>query len=173
MPSTDIPKLIHTFAAQLAAAVEQSVTERFRAAAARIVGAPVRRGPGRPPKNAGAPAPKPKAPARAPARLSPAAQRARKLQGRYIGTLRTLKSADRARVKKVANEKGVGEAVALALKLKAGIGTKKTAAKKSPAPARKSRKRPAPKTHRAASRSKAAAPAPAKPAEPSAPPATS
>jgi hypothetical protein len=44
--------------------------------------------------------------------------RARKLQGQYLGALKSLKGADRTRVKKTAAEKGVAEAVQLALSLK-------------------------------------------------------
>ena len=51
-------------------------------------------------------------------RLSGKATAARKLQGRYIGALRSLRPADRARVKKMASQEGVGAAVKLALTLK-------------------------------------------------------
>ena len=48
------------------------------------------------------------------------AARARKLQGQYMGALRSLKGADKAKVKAVAKDKGVAEAVKLALSLKKG-----------------------------------------------------
>jgi hypothetical protein len=46
------------------------------------------------------------------------AARARKLQGQYMGALRSLKGADRAKVKAVAKQKGVATAVKLALRMK-------------------------------------------------------
>ena len=51
-------------------------------------------------------------------KATPKAARARKLQGQYMGALRSLKGADRAKVKAVAKEKGVAEAVKLALGMK-------------------------------------------------------
>jgi hypothetical protein len=52
------------------------------------------------------------------AKLSPAALRARKLQGQYLGALKSLTGADRAKVKQMAKEKGVAEAVKLAKTMK-------------------------------------------------------
>jgi hypothetical protein len=49
---------------------------------------------------------------------TPKAIRARKLQGQYMGALRSLKGEDKAKVKAVAKEKGVAEAVKLALGMK-------------------------------------------------------
>jgi hypothetical protein len=49
---------------------------------------------------------------------SPKVARARKLQGQYLGSLKSLTGADRAKVKQTAKDKGVGEAVKLALSLK-------------------------------------------------------
>ena len=49
---------------------------------------------------------------------TPKVARARKLQGQYLGALKSLKGADRAKVKAVAKEKGVAEAVKLALRMK-------------------------------------------------------
>jgi hypothetical protein len=51
-------------------------------------------------------------------RLSDKATAASKLQGRYIGALRSLRPAARARVKKMASKEGVAAAVKLALTLK-------------------------------------------------------
>jgi hypothetical protein len=51
-------------------------------------------------------------------KASPKVARARKLQGQYLGSLKSLTGADRANVKQMANDKGVGEAVKLALSLK-------------------------------------------------------
>ncbi|HEX7500397.1 MAG TPA: hypothetical protein VF524_08835, partial [Polyangia bacterium] len=49
---------------------------------------------------------------------TPKVMKARKLQGQYLGCLKSLQGADRAKVKQIANEKGVAEAVKLALSLK-------------------------------------------------------
>jgi hypothetical protein len=51
-------------------------------------------------------------------KATPKVMRARKLQGQYLGALKSLTGADRARVKKAAAEKGVAEAVKLAQSLK-------------------------------------------------------
>jgi hypothetical protein len=52
------------------------------------------------------------------AKATPKVARARKLQGQYLGALKSLKGADRAKVKAVAKDKGVAEAVKLALGMK-------------------------------------------------------
>jgi hypothetical protein len=52
------------------------------------------------------------------AKATPKVARARKLQGQYMGALKSLKGADRAKVKAVAKEKGVAEAVKLAAGMK-------------------------------------------------------
>jgi hypothetical protein len=49
---------------------------------------------------------------------SPKVARARKLQGQYLGALKSLTGENRAKVKAVVKEKGVAEAVKLALSLK-------------------------------------------------------
>ena len=51
-------------------------------------------------------------------KATPKVARARKLQGQYLGALKSLKGADRARVKRTAAEKGVAEAVKLARSLR-------------------------------------------------------
>jgi len=51
-------------------------------------------------------------------RVTPKIARARKLQGQYLGALKSLAGADRAEVKQTAAEKGVAEAVKLALSMK-------------------------------------------------------
>jgi hypothetical protein len=57
--------------------------------------------------------------ARKPMKMSPKLARARKLQGQYLGALRGLADADKAKVKQVAKDKGVPEALKLATSLKA------------------------------------------------------
>ncbi|HJX54434.1 MAG TPA: hypothetical protein VJ801_16835 [Polyangia bacterium] len=51
-------------------------------------------------------------------KVTPKVARARKLQGQYLGALKSLTGADRAKVKKTAAEKGVAEAVKLAAGMK-------------------------------------------------------
>jgi len=57
-------------------------------------------------------------PAKAAKAASPKVARARKLQGQYLGAMRALTGDDRAKVKAVARDKGVAEAVKLALSIK-------------------------------------------------------
>jgi len=51
-------------------------------------------------------------------KATPKVARARKLQGQYLGALKSLTGADRAKVKAVAKDKGVADAVKLALSMK-------------------------------------------------------
>jgi hypothetical protein len=51
-------------------------------------------------------------------KTTPKVKRARKLQGQYLGSLRALSAEDKAKVKAVAKEKGVAEAVKLAAGMK-------------------------------------------------------
>ena len=51
-------------------------------------------------------------------KATPKVKRARKLQGQYLGALKSLTGADRAKVKQTAAEKGVAEAVRLAKTMK-------------------------------------------------------
>jgi len=53
-------------------------------------------------------------------KVTPKVARARKLQGQYMGALRALSAADRAKVKAVAKEKGVAAAVKMAKGMKKG-----------------------------------------------------
>jgi hypothetical protein len=53
-------------------------------------------------------------------KVTPKVKRARKLQGQYLGALKSLTGADRAKVKQTAAEKGVADAVKLALTMKKG-----------------------------------------------------
>jgi hypothetical protein len=182
MTDTAIRSIVDDFVNQLSAALEAQVLARVQTTVMTALGTPVKRGPGRPPKNAFkngfsvvaalsarkaapkqlCPVPGCKNPAapvfgmvcadhknlpkakikayrearrkakagesaaaraqgggKAPRklRLTPKAAKARKLQGQYLGALRTLKDDARARVKKLAQEKGVAEAVKLAQSL--------------------------------------------------------
>ena len=51
-------------------------------------------------------------------KVTPKVKRARKLQGQYLGALKSLTGADRAKAKQTAAEKGVAQAVKLALSMK-------------------------------------------------------
>jgi len=53
-------------------------------------------------------------------KVTPKVKRARKLQGQYMGALKSLTGADRAKVKLTAADKGVAEAVKLAQTMKKG-----------------------------------------------------
>ena len=177
MSELNITAIVETFTIQITAAVEASMANRLQAAISGVFGAPPKRGPGRPPKQAVAgvapvsarfaakktrpkqfcPVPgckntaapifgmvckdhknvakskitkyraerkatpagtaKPAAAKKA-AKATPKVARSRKLQGQYMGALKSLKGADRAMVKAVAKEKGVAEAVKLAAGMK-------------------------------------------------------
>lgn len=54
---------------------------------------------------------------RPPLRLSESRQKALKLQGTYMGTMRGLKPRQRAQVKKVRAEQGIRQAIAVARRL--------------------------------------------------------
>ena len=169
-----INSIVQEFTAQLTALIERETQARMQASVLAALGAPVRRGPGRPPKNGlavfsvsgrgsrpkqfcpvpgcknvAAPVfgmvcsthknlPKAKikeyrearrkarsqskaslgAAPRKKVRATPKVLKARKLQGQYMGALRTLTGGARARVKAVAKDKGVSEALRLAQSLK-------------------------------------------------------
>jgi hypothetical protein len=126
MPEINITAVVESFAKELVAAVEASVAKRVQAAVAAAFDAPQKRGPGRPRKQVAqarlvAPvAVEGAVPAVATKQRqsSPKAIRARKLQGQYMGALKSLKGADRERVRLIAKEKSVAEALKLALSLK-------------------------------------------------------
>jgi hypothetical protein len=120
MPNTNITTLIEDFAKHIIALTEAGAAARVQSALAAAFGAPAKRGPGRPKKElalAAAPATRPTA--RKASRRSAKLIRARRLQGQYLGALRALGAADRAKVKALAKEKGVPAAVKLAASLKA------------------------------------------------------
>ena len=120
-PTHDIAALIQDFANQLIAVADAAAADRLRAALDDALGAPTQRGPGRP-KNAPAPQAAAAAAKPSPARKSPVRTakliRARRLQGQYLGALRGLSDADKAKAKAVAKVKGVASALKLAMSLK-------------------------------------------------------
>ncbi len=74
---------------------------------------PRRRGPGRP-RGSGKPAAASKVSRR---RMSPKVRALRRLQGKYMGLVRGLKVAEKARVRSVREKQGMGAAIALASSL--------------------------------------------------------
>lgn len=124
MPEMNITAIVETFVVQITAAMEASMVDRIQGAIAGALGAPPRRKPGRTPKQPvarGEVMSAQKKPTVAHAKVvSAKVARSRKLQGQYLGALKSLKGADRAKVRAVAKDKGVAEAVKLALGLKQG-----------------------------------------------------
>ena len=127
-----IKNLIEEFASKLIAEVESSTTQRIQSvlasafgapaksapkaarkavAFAQVVTLPVKRGPGRPKSTA------PKAP-KVKKVVSPEVARTRKIQGQYLGALRSLNATDKAKVRALAKEKGSAVALKLAQSLK-------------------------------------------------------
>jgi len=105
-----ITTLIENFAKQLVAITQAATEERLRAAMDASFGAPAKRGRGV--------ATSQSAVGKRPMTVTPKVAQARKLQGRYLGALRGLNQANRAKVKAAAKVKGVAAAVKLALSLK-------------------------------------------------------
>jgi hypothetical protein len=116
MKNADITTLIEDFAKQIIVLTEAAAAERVQTAIAAAFGAPVKRDSGRSSKlavNVASSAAK-----RRPMKVTAKVARARKLQGQYLGALRGLGQADRAKVRTVAQDKGVPEALKLATSLK-------------------------------------------------------
>src|ERR1019366_481307 len=124
MPEMNITAIVETFVSQITTAMEASMVDRIQAAIAGALGVPQKRGPGRPAKQAVAhvtvfPAKQKPIVTRVKV-VSVKVARARKLQGQYLGALKSLKGADRAKVKAMAKDKGVAEAVKVAAGMKKG-----------------------------------------------------
>jgi hypothetical protein len=116
--STELEAIIRDFTSRLVTAAHVQVGERVLSvvAAALTEGgtAPARRLPGR--KSSGAPVTAAAGPRKL--KLSAKGLAARKVQGRYLGLLRGLQPGARARVQKVARDKGAAEAIKFAASLK-------------------------------------------------------
>ena len=119
MSDPNLTAIIDTFVNQITAAVESAAAQRLQAAIAGAFGTPQKGRPGRPAKQAVAPVVAPKAAGR---RVTPKVTRARKLQGQYLGALRALSAADKAKLRAVAKEKGVAAAVKMAAGMKKATG---------------------------------------------------
>jgi hypothetical protein len=111
--STEIESIVREFTARVVAAASAQANERVLSAVSAAL------------KGHGSPAPAPTArpakaaaPAKRKLKLSAKGLAARKLQGQYLGLLRGLSAGPRVRVKKVAREKGVAEALKFAASLK-------------------------------------------------------
>ena len=111
--SPEIQALISTFTAQLVDAITAQTGRRIQGIVAAALA-----GPSAAPLTIGKVQNTGVHPVSQPRRLSDKATAARRLQGRYIGALRSLRPAVRARVKKMASKEGVAAAVKLALTLK-------------------------------------------------------
>jgi hypothetical protein len=111
--STEIETIVREFTARVVAAAKVQANERvLSAVSAALTGqAAVAPAPSAKPQKAAAPA-------KRKLKLSAKGLAARKLQGQYLGLLRGLGPGPRARVKKVAREKGVAEALKFAASLK-------------------------------------------------------
>ncbi len=115
MTNTRTEAVVREFVDRLVSLVEADVARRVQGAIASAFLAP---------KAAPAAKPAPRAiksqarPARRSITVTPKLLKARKLQAKYMVALRALKADDRARVKKLAGEKGAAAALKLALSLK-------------------------------------------------------
>ena len=108
----DIEALIHDFTARLMTAAHAQAGKSIRSVVAASLNGdkPVSAAPSRPVKSE----PTVTASKRRKIKLTAKGLAARKLQGQYLGLLRGLKPGARARVKKIAREKGVAEALKFA-----------------------------------------------------------
>jgi hypothetical protein len=113
---TEIEKLIREFTNRIEAVARAQSAERLFSVVAGALGTNGKAAPQQ--VTAKAKAPKPAVPGKRKLNLSAKGMAARKLQGQYLGILRGLKPGVRARVKKVAHEKGVAEAIRFAGSLK-------------------------------------------------------
>lgn len=116
MPDATVTAIIETFSRQIAAAVEATGAALAQSTLAGAFGGSPKSGSGRPSRKvvtdlgvAGVAKDK---------KSSPKVARVRKLQGQYMGALRSLKGAARAKVKQIAKDKGVAEAVRVARSLR-------------------------------------------------------
>jgi hypothetical protein len=118
--SSDIESIVRDFAARISALVHAQMSEEISTAFGLLTGG--KKSAAKP--AAAAPAPAAKAapaaavPGKRKLKLTAKGMAARKLQGQYLGLLRGLGQGVRLRVKKVAREKGVAEAIKFAGTLK-------------------------------------------------------
>jgi hypothetical protein len=119
--SSDIESIVRDFAARISALVHAQMSEDISTAFGLITGG--KKSAAKP--AAAGPAPAAKAapaavavPGKRKLKLTAKGMAARKLQGQYLGLLRGLGQGARLRVKKVAREKGVAEAIKFAGTLK-------------------------------------------------------
>jgi len=115
--ATNLTAIVQDLVQQLVAAIEQTSVQRVQEAVAAAFGAPSKRTPGRPSLTA---LRMPKAATTSTARGATSSKlaQARQLQGQYLGALRALNEVSKAKVKKLAKEKGVAEALKLAHSLR-------------------------------------------------------
>jgi len=117
MPTPEVEVLVQDFVVRFVATVEADVARRLQSVIASAMANPATM-----PTARSAPATTKQPPvantARRPAKTSPKLARIRKRQGRYLGTMRRLKPAERARVMKLTHEKGVAAGLKLALSIR-------------------------------------------------------
>jgi hypothetical protein len=110
--SSEIESIVREFTARVVAAAKAQANERVLSAVSSALSGQAAPASAKADKAAVA------APGKRKLKLSPKGLAARKLQGQYLGLLRGLSAGPRARVKKVAREKGVAEALKFAASLK-------------------------------------------------------
>jgi hypothetical protein len=111
--STEIESIVREFTARVVAAAKAQANERVLSAVSAALTGAAATAPTAAPK-----AEKAAGPEKRKLKLSAKGLAARKLQGQYLGLLRGLAAGARIRVKKVAREKGVAEALKFAASLK-------------------------------------------------------
>jgi hypothetical protein len=113
MPTPEVEVIVRDFVVRFVALVEADVARRLQSVIASAMANPATT-----PTARSASAAPVASTARRPAKTSPKLARIRKRQGRYLGTIRRLKPAERARVTKLTHEKGVAAGLKLALSLR-------------------------------------------------------
>ena len=113
MPTLEVQIIVRDFVVRVVALVEADAARRLQGAVASVMATPPNKLPSK--MSDSAPA---LGSVRRLAKDTTKLARARRLQGRYLGTMRGLKPAERARVKKLTREKGVAAGLRLAQSLK-------------------------------------------------------
>jgi hypothetical protein len=117
--STEIESIVREFTARVVAAAKVQASERvLSAVSAALTGQPASSAAPSAKANKADKAAAAPVPGKRKLKLSAKGLAARKLQGQYLGLLRGLGPGPRLRVKKVAREKGVAEALKFAASLK-------------------------------------------------------
>jgi hypothetical protein len=113
MPTLEVQIIVRDFVARVVALVEAEIARRLQREVASVMATPPNRLPSK--RSDSAPA---LGSVRRLAKDTTKLAKARRLQGQYLGTMRRLKPAERARVKKLTHEKGVAAGLKLAQSLR-------------------------------------------------------